>query len=270
MATAARARTRARRARTASSSGPANEKRPDVQLTRLDILPALKDGDSLCRMAMPRHENVPCRVDVPVMPGAAGVARPLPYSEACPTLRTAGGNPPAARTGPGSNRVPETTAQRTPACSLLYRSIPRSMVQPLSYTDLASRVFPTAEGETSPTTISPQRFTRGAGPLVQLVPGAGCAPWRADCAHASAGARAQRTPQPPEPSGTTGRARDGRPTRSPQCPSGRGRRLRRECAQRARSEHSPAPARRTSARGRPRRTPRRGTRTRQAHRSPRP
>ena len=62
---------------------------------------------------MPRHENVPRRVDVPVMPGATLTARPLPYSESCPTSRTAGGNRPAARTGPGrivfrDHRAPNT------------------------------------------------------------------------------------------------------------------------------------------------------------------
>ena len=48
----------------------------------------------------------------------------------------------------------ETTSHRIPACSLLYLSIPRSMVQPLSYTDLARFVLPTADGLTSPITIS--------------------------------------------------------------------------------------------------------------------
>jgi hypothetical protein len=33
----------------------------------VDILPALKDGDSSFETAMPRRENVPCRVDVAVM-----------------------------------------------------------------------------------------------------------------------------------------------------------------------------------------------------------
>ena len=101
---------------------------------------------------MPRHENVPRRI-VPVMPGAALAAlHSLIRRPALPLGLLAGISPQHEQV-----RVElrsETTTHRTPACSLLYLSIPRSMVQPLSYTDLASRVLPTADGLTSPITIS--------------------------------------------------------------------------------------------------------------------
>ena len=68
---------------------------------------------------MPRHENVSCRVDVPTVPGAALAARPLPHSESCPTLRTAGRNLPAARTGPGRTTLGDHNAPNAGVLALV-------------------------------------------------------------------------------------------------------------------------------------------------------
>ena len=67
----------------------------------VDILPALKDGDSCCQAAMSRRENVPCCIHVAVVYRCALAARPFPYSQTCSTFRTAGGNNSAARTSLG-------------------------------------------------------------------------------------------------------------------------------------------------------------------------
>ena len=67
----------------------------------LDILPALKSGDSCCQTAMSRRENVFSCVRVPVVYRAAVAANPFSYSQTCSTFRTAGGNAPAARTSLG-------------------------------------------------------------------------------------------------------------------------------------------------------------------------
>ena len=66
-----------------------------------DILPALKDGDSFCKTAMSRRENVPCCIHVPVVYRSAIAASPFSYSQTCSTFRTAGGNDPAARASLG-------------------------------------------------------------------------------------------------------------------------------------------------------------------------
>lgn len=58
----------------------------------LDILPALKGGDSFCKTAMSRRENVPRGVHVAVVDRSAFVARPPSYSKTGPTFRTAGGD----------------------------------------------------------------------------------------------------------------------------------------------------------------------------------
>ena len=70
-------------------------------IRKLTSSSVLKDGDSSCEKLMPQLENVACRVDIPVMPGTTIAANPFSYSESCPTFRTARGNSPAARTGPG-------------------------------------------------------------------------------------------------------------------------------------------------------------------------
>ena len=64
----------------------------------IDILPALKGGDSYSQTAMPRRENVLCGVNVAIMSGSALTTSPFSYSKTCPTFRTACGNSPAART----------------------------------------------------------------------------------------------------------------------------------------------------------------------------
>ena len=68
----------------------------------LDILPALKDGDSFCKTAMSRRENVPCCIDVALVYRSAIAASPLSYSQTCSTFRTAGRDGPAARTSLGA------------------------------------------------------------------------------------------------------------------------------------------------------------------------
>ena len=47
------------------------------QIVPVDILPALKDGDSFCKTAMSRRENVPGGVDVAVVYRAAFAANPF-------------------------------------------------------------------------------------------------------------------------------------------------------------------------------------------------
>lgn len=42
----------------------------------IDILPALKGGDSFCKTAMSRREDVPCGIYVAVMDRFADAARP--------------------------------------------------------------------------------------------------------------------------------------------------------------------------------------------------
>jgi hypothetical protein len=68
---------------------------------QVDILPALKSGDSCCQTAMPRRENVFSSVHVAVVYRPALAARPFPYSQTRPTFRTAGGYHPAARASLG-------------------------------------------------------------------------------------------------------------------------------------------------------------------------
>ena len=47
----------------------------------LDILPALKDGDSLYRTAMPDRKNVLGRIDVAVVSDTTLTASPFSYSQ---------------------------------------------------------------------------------------------------------------------------------------------------------------------------------------------
>ena len=51
----------------------------DYVLDRIDILPALKDGDSFCKTAMSRRENVPGCIHVPVVYRATSAANPFSY-----------------------------------------------------------------------------------------------------------------------------------------------------------------------------------------------
>ena len=67
----------------------------------LNILSGLNPGDSFCKTAMSRRENVPGCIHVPVVYRAASAANPFSYSQTCSTFRTAGGNAPAARTSLG-------------------------------------------------------------------------------------------------------------------------------------------------------------------------
>src|SRR5580658_8277084 len=54
----------------------------------IDILPALKGGDSLCRRSMSRtEEDIVRRVDVPIMQDTTLRAYPTSYSEVCDTFR---------------------------------------------------------------------------------------------------------------------------------------------------------------------------------------
>ena len=62
----------------------------------IDILPALKSGDSCCQTAMSRRENVLGCIRVPVVCRATFAANPFSYSKSCSTFRTAGGDKPAA------------------------------------------------------------------------------------------------------------------------------------------------------------------------------
>ena len=73
----------------------------EIVLHSLDILPALKDGDSSCETAMSCRENVPCCICVAVVFRPAIAARPFSYSQTRPTFRTAGGDSPAARASLG-------------------------------------------------------------------------------------------------------------------------------------------------------------------------
>lgn len=68
---------------------------------RFDFLPALKSGDSFCKTAKSRRENVPCRIHIAVVSRAALTAIPFPYSQTRSTFRTAGGNASAARASLG-------------------------------------------------------------------------------------------------------------------------------------------------------------------------
>lgn len=67
----------------------------------VDILPALKCGDSSCETAMPGRENVASRVHVAVVMGTTRITAPFSYSKTRSTFRTAVGYRPAARTGLG-------------------------------------------------------------------------------------------------------------------------------------------------------------------------
>src|SRR5699024_1693811 len=55
----------------------------------LDIHPALKDGDSLYRTAMPDRKNVLGRIDVAVVSDTTLTASPLSHSKPCDTSRPA-------------------------------------------------------------------------------------------------------------------------------------------------------------------------------------
>jgi len=66
-----------------------------------DILSGLNAGDSFCKTAMSRRENVPGCIHIAVVYRAASAASPFSYSQTCSTFRTAGGYDPAARTSLG-------------------------------------------------------------------------------------------------------------------------------------------------------------------------
>src|SRR3990167_913997 len=71
-----------------------------------DILPALKDGDSLCR----RHMSVPGKdvqgcVGIPIMRNTTTTANPLPYSKVCDTSRPRIGQCATIRTDLGAERL---------------------------------------------------------------------------------------------------------------------------------------------------------------------
>ena len=51
----------------------------------VDILSALKDGDSSCEMRMPAHENVDSSIDVSIVDCATGTS-PFSYSKPCTTF----------------------------------------------------------------------------------------------------------------------------------------------------------------------------------------
>ena len=75
-------------------------------LASFDILPALKDGDSLCR----RHMSVPGKdvqgcVGIPIMRNTTTTANPLPYSKVCDTSRPRIGQCATIRTDLGAERL---------------------------------------------------------------------------------------------------------------------------------------------------------------------
>lgn len=75
-----------------------------VELTAVDILPSLKEGDSSCETAMPSRENVTGCIDISVMQRATVGTTPFPYSKTCPTFRTVGGKASATRARLGTVR----------------------------------------------------------------------------------------------------------------------------------------------------------------------
>ena len=91
---------------------------------RLDILPALKDGDSCCQAAMSRRENVPCCIHVAVVCRPAFAARPFSYSQTCSTFRTAGGNNSAARTSLGGVALAHYLEDDTGLMALVFQHRP--------------------------------------------------------------------------------------------------------------------------------------------------
>jgi hypothetical protein len=57
-------------------------------VTSIDILPALKDGDSLSRRSMSRtEEDIESGVDITIMRDATLRTYPASYSEVCDTFR---------------------------------------------------------------------------------------------------------------------------------------------------------------------------------------
>ena len=67
----------------------------------VNVFPALKDGDFLSRRATfrPSKQQVPSRVDIPIVRGPAVRAMPMPHSKTCDTFRAADAS--AIGTGPG-------------------------------------------------------------------------------------------------------------------------------------------------------------------------
>ena len=90
-------------------------------LMDLDILPALKDGDSFCKTAMSRRENVPCCIDVALVYRSAIAASPLSYSQTCSTFRTAGRDGPAARTSLGGVALVDYLKDDTGLLALVFQ-----------------------------------------------------------------------------------------------------------------------------------------------------
>ncbi len=67
----------------------------------LDFLSGLNPGDSFCKTAKSRRENVSCCVHVAVVHRSTITASPFSYSQTCSTFRTTGGNAAAARASLG-------------------------------------------------------------------------------------------------------------------------------------------------------------------------
>jgi len=74
------------------------------EIRLVDILPALKHGDSLYRTAMPDRKNVPGRVNVAVVSDTA-LTGPFSYSKTGSTFRTVGADSAATRAGLGGVRL---------------------------------------------------------------------------------------------------------------------------------------------------------------------
>ena len=65
---------------------------PAMRRTNVDILPALRRGDSSCETVMSYRENVPGCIDISIMQRPTVGTRPFSYSKSCSTFRTAGGD----------------------------------------------------------------------------------------------------------------------------------------------------------------------------------
>ena len=90
----------------------------------IDILPALKDGDSFCKTAMSRRENVLGSVHVAVVYRAAIAANPFSYSKSCSTFRTAGRDGPAARASLGGVALVDYLKDDTGLMALVFQHRP--------------------------------------------------------------------------------------------------------------------------------------------------
>ncbi len=73
----------------------------DSRGSDLDVLPALKEGDSYSWRRTSATENVFCRIEITIMQSTAITASPLPYSKVCDTFRPRIGQAAAIRTDLG-------------------------------------------------------------------------------------------------------------------------------------------------------------------------